>query len=66
MTVPLIKVTELFSLGHSTANVCLWIFYGSVLDFIHLPATGVAEIVDATNLKVWPHTLSIHTVLVQS
>ena len=51
-----LKVTELFSNGHSTANVCLWILHGCVLDFTPLSATGVAEIAESTNLKGCPHT----------
>ena len=50
-----LKVTELFSTGHSTANLCLWRLHGSVLDFIYLLATGVAEIAESTNLKACPH-----------
>ena len=42
----MLKFTELFS----KANVCLWRLHGSVLDFIHLSATGVAEIAKSTNL----------------
>ena len=41
-----LKVTELFSYGHSTANVCHWRLHGCVLYFIHLSATGVGEIPD--------------------
>ena len=51
-----LKVTELFSTGHSTANGCLWRLHGFVLNFIHLSATGVAEIAESTNLKWCPHT----------
>jgi hypothetical protein len=56
----MLKVTKLFSTGNSTANVCLWRLHGCVLDFIHLSATGVAEITESTNLKGWPHTF-VHT-----
>ena len=51
-----LKVTELFSEAHSTANVWLWRLHGCLLDFIHLSATGVTEIAKSTNLKVCPHT----------
>ena len=51
-----LKVTDLFSTGHSTANACLWRLHGCVLDFIHLEATGVAEIAEFTDLKWCPHT----------
>jgi hypothetical protein len=51
-----LKVTELFSIGHSTANVCLWRLHGCVLDVIQLSATGVAEIAKSTNLKGCPPT----------
>jgi hypothetical protein len=37
-------------------KVCLWRLNGCVLDFIHLSATGVAEIAESTNLKGCPHT----------
>ena len=50
-----LKVTELFSIGHSTANVCLCL-HGCVLDFIQLSATGVAEIAKSTHLKGCPPT----------
>ena len=46
-----VKVTELFSTGLSTANVCLWRLHGWVLDFKHLSGTGLAEIAKSTNLK---------------
>ena len=52
-----VKVTELFSMGHSTANVCLWIFNVCVLDSIYLSATGVAEIAKSTNLKEYILTM---------
>ena len=42
-----LRVPELFS----KANVCLWRLHGGVLDFIHLSATGLAEIAESTNLK---------------
>ena len=58
-----LKVTELFSTGHSTANV--WRLHGCVLDFIHLSATGVAEIAEYTNLMEGPHTFG-HVVYIQS
>ena len=51
-----LKVTELFSKGHSTANVCRWGLHGCVLDWIHLSETGVAEKTESTNLKWCPHT----------
>jgi hypothetical protein len=46
-----LKVTELFSTSHSTANVGLWRLHGCVLDFIH-----VAEIDESIHLKGCPHT----------
>lgn len=51
-----LKVTALFSTGHSTASVYLWRVHGCVLDFIHLSAVGVAEITKSTHLKGCPHT----------
>jgi hypothetical protein len=51
-----LNVTELFSMGHSTANVCLWRLHGCVLNYIHRSATDVAEIAKSTNLKGCPHT----------
>ena len=51
-----LKVTELFSKGHSTANICLWRLHSCFLDFIHLSAMCVAEIAKSTNLKGCPHT----------
>ena len=53
MTVPLWK-----SLSFSVRpfNVCLWRLHGGVLNFIHLSATGVAEIAESANLKGCPHT----------
>ena len=51
-----LKVTELFSTAHSTANVCQWRLHGCVLDFIHLSAMGVADIAESTYLKGCPHT----------
>ena len=47
-----LKVTGLFS----KANVCLWRLHGCLLDFIHLSATGVAEIAESTHLKGCPYT----------
>ena len=44
-----LKVAELFSMTHSTANVCLWRLHGCVLDLKHLSAMGVAEIAKFTN-----------------
>ena len=38
---------------HSTDNVCLWRLYGCVLDFIHLSATGAAEIAEYTHTCVY-------------
>ena len=58
-----VKVTDLFRMGHSTANVCLWRLLGCVLDFINLSATGVAEIAKSTNSKGCPHAF-VYTVLV--
>ena len=55
----MLKVTELFSKGHSTANVCLWRLHGCVLNCIHLSATSVAEIAESTHLNWCPHTLDI-------
>ena len=52
----MLKVTELSSVGHSTANVCLWRLHGCVLNFINLSPTGVAEITESTTLKGCPHT----------
>jgi hypothetical protein len=51
----MLKVTELFNeaiLLPMFVFVCLW----SVLDFIQLSATGVAEIPKSTTLKGCPHT----------
>ena len=50
-----LKVTEPFDTSYSTATVCLWRLHGGVLDFIHLSATGVAEIAESTNLKGCSH-----------
>ena len=47
---------EFFSMGHSTANVCLQRLHGCVLDFIHLSAVGVSEKAESTNVKGCPHT----------
>ena len=52
----MLKVTELFCKGHSTANVGLWRLHGCGLNFIHLSAAGVAEIAKSTNLNGCPHT----------
>ena len=53
----MLKVTELFSTGHSTGNVCLWKLHGGVLNFIHLSETSVAKKkAESTNLKGCPHT----------
>ena len=51
-----LKVTELFSIGHYTANVCLWRLYGCVLDFINMSAMGVAKIAESSNFKRCPHS----------
>ena len=51
-----LKVPELVATGHSTTNVCLWRLHGCGLDSIHLSATGVAEIVESTNLNGYPDT----------
>ena len=51
-----LKVTEIFSPRHSTANVCLWRLHGCVLDFIHLSTKRVAETAKSPNLKRGPHT----------
>ena len=51
-----LKVTKLFRMGHSTANVCLWRLHDCMLDYIHLSATGVAEMAECTNFKGCPHT----------
>jgi hypothetical protein len=60
-----LKVTELFSTGHYTANVCLWRLHWCVLDFKHLSAMVVAEMAESTNLNGCPHTFGhvvyIHT-----
>jgi len=45
----MLKVTELCSAAHSTANVCLWRLHGCLLDFIHLSAMGGTEISKSTN-----------------
>ena len=58
-----LKVTELFSMAHSTANVCVWRLHGCVLDFIHLLAMGMDELAESTNLKSCPHAFS-HVVYV--
>ena len=52
----MLKVTEPYSTGHSTANVCLWRLHGCVLNFIHLSAASVAKIAKSTHLKGCPHT----------
>ena len=51
-----LKVTELFSKAILLTMFCLWRLHGCVLDFIHLSATGVAEIAKSTNLKGCSHT----------
>jgi hypothetical protein len=50
-----LKLTELFS----KACVCLWRLHDCVLNFIHLLATGVAEIAKSTNLStyIWIYTV---------
>jgi hypothetical protein len=40
--------------------------YDFVLDFIHLSATGVAEIAESTNLKGCPHTFVYIVYLTQA
>ena len=45
----MLKVTELFIMAHSPANVCLWRLHGCVLHFMHLSAMGVAEIAEYIN-----------------
>jgi hypothetical protein len=48
----MLKVTELFSRAiQSTANVCLWRLHGCMLNFIHMSASGVAEIAKSTNFE---------------
>ena len=49
--VPPLKVTELFRIGHSTANVCLWSSHVS-------NRCGIAEceIAEYTKLNWCPHT----------
>ena len=42
----MVKDTELFSMTHSTASVCLWRLHGCVLDFV---AMGVAETPELNN-----------------
>ena len=53
----MLKVTKLFSkailLPMFVYRDCMAVF----LDFIHLSATGVAEIAKSTHLKGCPHTL---------
>ena len=44
---PTLKVTEL---------VFLWRLHGCLLNFLHLSATGMAEIAEDTNLKRCLHT----------
>ena len=51
-----LEVNKHFTTGHSATNVCLWGWQCCVLDFIHLPATGEAEIAESTHLKGCPHT----------
>jgi hypothetical protein len=46
-----LKVTELYSKAHSTADVCLWRLHSCLLDFIHLWWLKLT-----TNLKGCPHT----------
>ena len=61
----MLKVTELFS----KAILVLMFVYGdcmTVLDFIHLSATGVAEIAESTNLKVRPHTFVFKVYIMKS
>jgi hypothetical protein len=55
-----LKVTELFSKGHSTAKVCLWRLHGGVLGVIRLSATGGAEIAESIDLKGCPHTFVLY------
>ena len=62
MMVPRLKVTDLFS----KALLLPMFVYGdrmAVFDFIHLSATGVAEIAESTNLKACPDTF-VYTVSV--
>ena len=52
MTIPHIK-----SLSSSVRPFyCLWRLHGGVLNFIHMSATGEAEIAKYTYLKGCPHT----------
>jgi hypothetical protein len=50
------RVCSFYGLTCSTANVCLYRLHGCVLDFIHLSASGLAELAKSTNLKGCPHT----------
>ena len=50
-----LKVIEFFS-KTILLPVCRWRFHGSVHDYIHLLAIGVAEIATSTHLKGCPHT----------
>ena len=56
MTVPRLKVTELFS----KAILLPMFVYGDCMSvcsiFIHLSATGVAETAESSNLKGFPHS----------
>ena len=58
-----LKVTEQSSMAHSSTSGCLWRLQGCVLDFLHLSAMDVAEIVKCTIQKGYPHTFG-HVVYV--
>jgi hypothetical protein len=59
----LLKITELFSTCHSTANDCLWRLHGCVIDCIHTSGLGVTEIAKSTNLKGCPHVVYLKSSL---
>jgi hypothetical protein len=49
----MLKVPELFN---KAILLPMFVYGDCVLDFIHLSATGVAEIAKSTHLKGCPHT----------
>jgi hypothetical protein len=51
-----LKVTELFSKAILLSMFVYEDCMAGGLDFIHLSATGVAEIAESTHLKECPHT----------
>lgn len=58
----MLKVTELYNMTLSTANVCLWRLNGCMLDSMHLLVMGVAQIAGSNNQPVCPHTFVVENI----